>query len=183
MSSWLQQPAEEMLKGIVECYWSAADSPEGPLVLPPAVSNDVILSFEPPTTIWRDELRFGLGGNYFSGVRTKFFQVDQHGRFQIVGIRFRPWVFALYFGLVPEVHLNTFAPTGNFPQSVGVFDELNRLISRQASRHVSPNITSSVATVKISGEAQSDCVPSCQLVQPGRGCDPAIGIRRRSLIR
>lgn len=109
MQSWVAKPKNESLNNIVECYWYAKDNPTDVMILPSAISNDILLNLNPPTTIFIDKNeKFSLNGNYFSGIRTKFFHVDQHGQFELYGLRFKPWVFALFFNLPPSSQVNLF---------------------------------------------------------------------------
>lgn len=109
MTSWIRPPKDATLDSAVEAYWFAEDRPIGELILPPAASNDLVVSVVPPTTMIRGDQRQTLTGHYASGVRSEFFRVDQHGHFRLLGVRFRPWVFALRWRLPPAVHGNRFS--------------------------------------------------------------------------
>lgn len=109
-SSWLVRPSNQSLGSVVECFWGASDNPRAPMVLPPAATNDVVFNLVPPTVIERPGVRFDLQGDYGSGVRTTFFHVDQGGEFSLVGIRFRPWVFSVFFGRPPGDSVDRFRP-------------------------------------------------------------------------
>jgi AraC-like DNA-binding protein len=133
VTSWLHQPENSALRNIVECYWLAMDTPNELMVLPPAVSNDVLINFDPPTTISNSRKNFYLTGSYFSGVRSTFFSVNQHGHFKLVGIRFRPWVFALHFGIEPARQVDHFSQVDKAQGKITAFNDLRMHIGTEFS--------------------------------------------------
>ncbi len=134
MKSWLMKPKNEYLKNIVECYWYVKDNPEDVMILPPAISNDIIFNLKPPTTIFIDRNeKYFLAGNYFSGVRTKFFHLDQHGSFEIYGLRFKPWVMALFFNVPISKLVNAFLPIDENNKQLIIFNELQKRLGCELS--------------------------------------------------
>lgn len=128
MRSWIRAPLHPELSDVVQSYWVASDEPQMPLVLPPAASNDVVLSFQPPTAFSGQGGDFHIDGDYYSGVRTCFFRVEQFGGFKLFGIRFKPWVFSLHFALEPDRHVNTFSALGQCEGALSALGDLKRQI-------------------------------------------------------
>lgn len=135
MESWVSSSKKRSLQDIVECYWYASDHPDDVMILPPAISNDVLLSLNPPTTIFADENeRYALSGSYFSGIRSRFFYVDQHGSFSLYGIRFKPWVLAVHFNLTPLQQMNRFLSLDEYGENMSPFQELQNAIKNGLSK-------------------------------------------------
>ena len=111
MNTWIELPADEATRSVVEHYWYLEDSPSDPLVLPPELTNDIVINLIPPTQFTDGTGRSAtIDGSYASGVRTRFFSIDQFGEFRIVGVRLRPWALRLRFDLASAMTLNQFVP-------------------------------------------------------------------------
>lgn len=123
MEFWIESTQLEELQDIVDSYWFLHDTPKELLILPPEISNDIIFNLSPPTKFIFKEKEFNMNHHHISGIRTHFYHVNQYGKIKILGIRFKPWVFSLFFGLNPILTKNQFLPL-NESHALSIFDEL-----------------------------------------------------------
>ncbi|MFW5848112.1 MAG: AraC family transcriptional regulator [bacterium] len=113
MKSYIKKPNNSKLTSIIESYWYLYDEKNLKLILPPELSNDLIINLKPPTKFYNNKDSCILYDNYVSGVRSTFYKVEQYSQIEIFGIRFKPWAFSLFFNIPSKGLINKFISINN----------------------------------------------------------------------